>query len=90
MHPTAQSTLHYRTEEDKNKDWEETWRKDPRCGADYPLPDGSEPGECNPESENYCCSKLGFCAEGTEYTVIAQNVWIINQNKGKMFSSSIC
>ena len=66
-HCSCPTCKDYRTEEDKKKDWEGTWRKDRRCGADYPLPDGSGPGECNPESENYCCSKWGFCGGDGEH-----------------------
>ena len=43
------------------RDWVGLWRKDRRCGAEFPLPDGSGPTECNPESENFCCSKWGYC-----------------------------
>ena len=34
-------------------------RKDRRCGPEFPLPgtDGL-PSECDPNSENFCCSKV--------------------------------
>ena len=47
------------------QDWVGYWRKDRRCGLEFPLPDGSgQPGQCNPDSENFCCSKsdLHYCA----------------------------
>ena len=49
------------------KDWEESggtlkWRRDGRCGSEYPLPDGST-SECDPDGKNNCCSHelLGYC-----------------------------
>lgn len=60
----------YRTDEDKEKDFGlngENWRKDRRCGADFPLPDDSGPTQCNPNSENFCCSKWGFCGGDEEH-----------------------
>merc|ERR1712168_310209 len=37
------------------------WRDDRRCGPEFPLPDGSGPTQCNPNSANYCCSIHGWC-----------------------------
>ena len=28
-------------------------------GNEFPLPDGSGPSECDPNSANHCCSKWG-------------------------------
>ena len=34
-------------------------RNDRRCGLEFPLPGGKDlPSECNPDSENFCCSKV--------------------------------
>jgi len=41
-------------------------RADRRCGPDFPLPDG-EPSECDPVSENPCCSNWGFCGPGADH-----------------------
>ena len=35
-------------------------RVDGKCGASFPLSDGS-PAECNVASNDYCCSEWGFC-----------------------------
>ena len=35
-------------------------RVDGKCGASFPLADGS-PAECNVASNDYCCSEWGFC-----------------------------
>ena len=66
-HCACETCVDYRTAADKSKDWEGTWRKDRRCGAEFPLPDGSGPTECNPESENFCCSKWGYCGGDGEH-----------------------
>lgn len=34
---------------------------DRRCGKDFPLPDSAEPSECDPDSDNFCCSQWGYC-----------------------------
>ncbi|XP_077982534.1 dorsal-ventral patterning tolloid-like protein 1 [Glandiceps talaboti] len=34
------------------------WRKDLRCGPEFPLPDGS-PAKCDPDGEHHCCSHDG-------------------------------
>merc|ERR1711983_171266 len=60
-HCSCETCKDYRSQSDKNKDWEGTWRKDRRCGNEFPLPDGSGPTECNPDSEMFCCSKWGYC-----------------------------
>jgi len=70
-HCDCPECVDYRSEEDKKKDFglsgSGTWRKDRRCGPDFPLPDGSGPTECNPESENFCCSKWGYCGGDEEH-----------------------
>jgi len=64
-HCGCPTCVDYRTEDQKlNAEvlkWEGTWRNDRRCGPEFPLPDGSGPGECNPNSDKFCCSKWGFC-----------------------------
>ena len=60
----------YRSPEDRLTEWAEggRWRKDRRCGAEFPLPDGDgDPGECDPAGENHCCSKWGFCGSDGEH-----------------------
>ena len=59
-HCACDSCVDYRTGEQKSADWVEgRWRTDRRCGADFPLPDGSGPGQCNPSSpDEFCCSKV--------------------------------
>ena len=36
------------------------YRADGRCGSSFPLPNGS-PSQCNPKSDDPCCSKYGYC-----------------------------
>ncbi|XP_077991280.1 astacin-like metalloendopeptidase [Glandiceps talaboti] len=36
------------------------WREDLRCGASYPLPNGS-PAECDPNGVYPCCAPSGWC-----------------------------
>ncbi|XP_078592912.1 peptidoglycan-recognition protein SC2-like isoform X1 [Branchiostoma floridae x Branchiostoma japonicum] len=36
------------------------WRSDGRCGPNYPAP-SANPGECNPNSADPCCSAWGWC-----------------------------
>jgi len=76
-HCSCDSCVDYRSEEEKAEaerqeqqvEWVEgKWRADRRCGPDYPLPDGSEkPGECDPNSDFFCCSKWGYCGGKTEF-----------------------
>lgn len=66
-HCTCPTCVDYRTGEEKLVDWVGTWRNDRRCGKDFPLPDGSGPGECNPDSAEFCCSKWGFCGGDEEH-----------------------
>jgi len=66
-HCACETCVDYRTSTDKIKDWEGFWRKDRRCGEEYPLPDDSGPTQCNPDSENFCCSKWGFCGGDEEH-----------------------
>jgi len=43
-------------------------RKDRRCGSEFPLPGTlDEPSECDPKSENFCCSKWGFCGPDADH-----------------------
>ena len=53
------------------REWRESggkikWRNDGRCGSDYPLPDNS-PAECDPDGENSCCDRYGWCGNTTEH-----------------------
>ena len=48
-------------------------RTDRRCGQEFPLPDGS-PSQCNPNTENHCCSKWGFCGPDAEHCECAECV----------------
>jgi|ERR1711874_48404 len=66
-HCSCPTCKDYRTEDQKLSDWEGTWRKDRRCGPEFPLPDGSGPGECNPNSDKFCCSKWGYCGGDGEH-----------------------
>ena len=38
------------------------WRYDGRCGRQYLLPDGAH-GQCDPDGENPCCSRHGWCGD---------------------------
>merc|ERR1712226_1098055 len=43
-------------------------RKDRRCGKEFPLPGEKKlPSQCDPESDNYCCSKWGYCGGDAEH-----------------------
>jgi len=42
------------------------WRPDARCGAKYPLADGS-PGRCNPNGKWPCCSPGGWCGDSDDH-----------------------
>jgi len=65
----------YRTADQKLSDWEGTWRKDRRCGPEFPIPEsGGEPGECNPNSDKFCCSKWGYCGGDEEHCGCAECV----------------
>ena len=55
------------------KDWEESgstqkWRYDGRCGADYPLPDGTV-SQCDPDGDKPCCSHYwnGDCGNTADH-----------------------
>ena len=39
---------------------------DRRCGLEFPLPEGG-PSQCDPNTENHCCSKWGFCGPDAEH-----------------------
>ena len=41
-------------------------RTDRRCGSEFPLPDG-KPSECDPKSDNACCSKWGYCGPDADH-----------------------
>ncbi|KAJ8034853.1 hypothetical protein HOLleu_21865 [Holothuria leucospilota] len=42
------------------------WRDDGRCGASFLLANG-DPAQCDPASDNYCCSCYGRCGSGPDY-----------------------
>ena len=42
------------------------WRRDRRCGSDYPLPDGTS-SQCDPDGEKPCCGRDGRCGAGMFY-----------------------
>jgi len=66
-HCACPTCVDYRTEEQKGNDWEGVWRRDRRCGPEFPLPDGSGPTECNPDSDKFCCSKWGYCGGDADH-----------------------
>jgi len=66
-HCACPTCVDYRTSDQKLNDWEGTWRRDRRCGPEFPLPGGSGPTECNPESDKFCCSKWGYCGGDGEH-----------------------
>jgi len=67
-HCECPSCVDFRTASDKVRDWVGLWRKDRRCGPEFPLPDNSGPTQCNPDSEDkFCCSKWGFCGGDGEH-----------------------
>ena len=39
---------------------------DRRCGLEFPLPEGG-PSQCDPNTENHCCSKWGYCGPDAEH-----------------------
>ena len=43
------------------------WRDDYRCGHRFPLQDGHTPAQCNPESEDPCCSEFGWCGKNKDH-----------------------
>ena len=43
------------------------WRDDYRCGHRFPLQDGHTPAQCNPESEDPCCSEFGWCGKTKDH-----------------------
>ena len=49
------------------------------CGPKKPMPDGS-PGQCDPESDEFCCSAWGFCG-GTAEHCDCEGCMNYNQNK---------
>lgn len=66
-HCECPTCVDYRTAADKVRDWVGLWRRDRRCGPEFPLPDNSGPTQCNPDSENFCCSKWGYCGGDGEH-----------------------
>jgi len=76
-HCSCPECVDYRSEEEKAEaesvesqvEWVEgKWRSDGSCGPKNPLPDGSgKPGECNPDSDFFCCSKWGHCGSTAEH-----------------------
>ena len=43
-------------------------RKDRRCGRDFPRADGSGGASlCDPKSDNFCCSKWGYCGGDADH-----------------------
>merc|ERR1712123_498113 len=83
-HCGCPTCVDYRTEDQKlNAEvlkWEGTWRNDRRCGPEFPLPDGSGPGECNPNSDKFCCSKWGFCGGDGDHCAV-MSVLTIKTNR---------
>lgn len=73
-HCGCPTCVDYRTKEQKTQDWIGKWRKDHRCGPEVPLPDGSGPTECDPDSERFCCSKWGFCGGSEEHCLCEECV----------------
>ena len=43
------------------------WRGDYRCGYRLPLQDGHTPAQCNPKSEDPCCSESGWCGKTKDH-----------------------
>nr|ACO15391.1 Agglutinin isolectin 1 precursor [Caligus clemensi] len=42
-------------------------RNDRRCGPEFMIPGTNQPSECNPDTDNFCCSKWGFCGGDEEH-----------------------
>ena len=67
------------------------WRKDRRCGKDYPLPDG-KPAHCNPDGPlgpkqaGPCCSEYGYCGGSPIHCECAK---CIDYRKRKIFQNVI-
>eukprot|EP00092_Neocalanus_flemingeri_P002939 GFUD01003144.1.p1 GENE.GFUD01003144.1~~GFUD01003144.1.p1 ORF type:complete len:339 (+),score=94.64 GFUD01003144.1:521-1537(+) len=80
-HCACPSCADYRTSDQKLNDWEGRWRRDRRCGPDFPLPDGSGPTECDPDSDKFCCSKWGFCGGDGEHCGCEDCVNYLNINR---------
>ncbi|XP_066296595.1 peptidoglycan-recognition protein SC2-like [Branchiostoma lanceolatum] len=49
------------------------WRSDGRCGPNYPAPDAN-PGECNPNAVDHCCSEWGWCGRETTHCICSRCV----------------
>ena len=70
------------------KEWRESggtqmWRKDGKCGSDYPIPNGTA-AQCNPDGENPCCSR-SECGNTTEHCFCND---CVNYNLEKYFRKS--
>ncbi|KAJ8034625.1 Neurotrypsin [Holothuria leucospilota] len=48
------------------RDLERGVRGDGLCGPEFPLTNG-QPGKCDPESEDFCCSPYGRCGNTTKH-----------------------
>ena len=59
-------------------------RSDRRCGTEFPLEDG-KPSQCDPNSQNYCCSKWGYCGPGAEHCDCPECVDYRNENSPGTF-----
>merc|ERR1712117_99717 len=66
-HCECPTCVDYRTPDQKVRDWVGLWRKDRRCGPEFPLPDNSGPTQCNPDSAKFCCSQWGYCGGDGEH-----------------------
>ena len=60
------------------RDWEKSqgqqrWRYDGKCGAKFPLSDGT-PAECDPAGEKPCCGKYSDCSSNDFNNACLSNV----------------
>ena len=60
-------------------------RTDRRCGSEFPLPDGG-PSQCDPDGDNHCCSKWGFCGPDAEHCECEE---CIDYKKGDLTGISV-
>jgi len=66
-HCSCPTCVDYRSQDQKASDFVGKVRSDRRCGNEFPLPDGSGPSECDPNSANHCCSKWGYCGPDADH-----------------------
>jgi len=67
-HCSCPECVDYRPDEQKQDDFVGNVRKDRRCGKEFPLPGGSgKPSQCDPKSDNYCCSQWGYCGGDADH-----------------------